>query len=126
MSLDDYSDEFIIMAYSYDRYGVMEAPDGFGTRTGDCGDTVEFYLLVENERVEGLTFQINGCLNTFACANTISYLAEGCQLSECWEITPEKIIEYLKTLPADHHHCAELAVGAFYHSLNDYTGKRRQ
>jgi len=121
MSWDDYSDEFLIMAYSYDRYGALDEPDGYATRTGDCGDSVEFYLAVEDERVAALTFQVAGCLNTFACANTVSYLAEGRRLSECWEITPEKIIAYLQTLPNDHHHCAELAVGAFYHTLNAYS-----
>lgn len=125
MSLDDYSDEFIVMAYSYDRYGVLENPDGYGTRTGDCGDRVEFFLAVENGCVRALTFQIRGCrLNTFACANTVSHLVEGRQLSACWDISPEKVIAYLKPLPADHHHCAELAVGAFCHTLNDYFGSK--
>jgi nitrogen fixation NifU-like protein len=30
------------------------------------------------------------------------------------------VADYLQTLPADHFHCAELAVGAFYKALADY------
>lgn len=71
------------------------------------------YFSVRDGRLDLLTSQIAGCLNTFACAKTLSYLAEGKTVANCWKITPEDIIEFLETLPEDHHHCAELAVGTF-------------
>lgn len=126
MSLDGYSDKFAHMASTVERYGILEKPDGYGTRTGDCGDTVEFFLSARAGQIRMLTFQISGCLNTFACANTVSYLVEGRQISDCWEISPEDVIGYLESLPDDHHHCAELVVGAFYLALNDYNTKLRE
>lgn len=126
MSLEGYSERFVQMASSTERYGVLEKPDGYGTRTGDCGDRIDFYLSVRGGQVRMLTFQISGCLNTFACANTVSYLVEGRTIGDCWELTPENVIQYLQSLPPDHHHCAELVVGAFYHALNDYNRKLRE
>lgn len=126
MSLEGYSDRFVQMASNTERYGVLEKPDGYGTRTGDCGDKVEFYLSARGGQLRMLTFQISGCLNTFACANTVSYLVEGRSISDCWELSPEDVIAFLQSLPPDHHHCAELVVGAFYLALNDYNLKQRE
>ena len=59
-------------------------------------------------------------MNTNACANTVACMAEGKQIDEAWEITPEKVAEFLETLPAEEIHCAELAVGAFYLALTNF------
>jgi nitrogen fixation NifU-like protein len=54
----------------------------------------------------------------------VAQLAEGKSEKQAWEITPEDISEYLETLPDDHFHCAELAVGAFYLALKDAENRR--
>jgi len=126
MSIEGYSDRFVHMASNPERYGVLEKPDGYGTKTGDCGDRVEFYLSVRGGQVRMLTFQISGCLNTFACANTVSHLVEGRSVADCWELSPEDVMNFLQSLPPDHYHCAELVVGAFYLALNDYNRKVRE
>jgi hypothetical protein len=38
----DHSHQFLEMALSRDKIGKMNSPDGYGKRTGNCGDTVEF------------------------------------------------------------------------------------
>ncbi|MBN2124632.1 MAG: iron-sulfur cluster assembly scaffold protein [Deltaproteobacteria bacterium] len=112
-----HSDHFLEMAFRWDKRERVEDPDGYGKRTGICGDTVEMYVTCEMGRIKWVTFHADGCMNTNACCNTVSLLAEGKSLEEAWEITPEDVIDYLETLPAEHTHCAELAVGAFYLAL---------
>ena len=63
-------------------------------------------------------------MNTNACCNTVSRLTEGKTVDEAWELLPEDIDDYLETLPEDHFHCAELAVGGFFMALNDLTAKK--
>lgn len=118
--LQDHSSQFLEMAYRRDRLGLLEKPDGYGQRTGDCGDSVEMYLSVRGGQIQMLTFQVQGCLNTVACSNTVAMLVEGRLIDDGWQLTPENVIDYLETLPSDHHHCAELAVGTFYRALADY------
>ena len=120
MSSEEYSQRFIEMATDTSRYGVLERPDGYGKKTGECGDTVELYLSVRGGQVRMLTFQINGCINTYACASAISHLVEGRMVGDCWDLAPEHVASRLESLPPDHFHCAELAVGAFYLALSDY------
>lgn len=126
MSIEEHSEHFQMMVANQDRYGELENPDGYGIKQGDCGDIVEMYISVQAGQVRRVTFQISGCLNTFACANTVSYAAEGRMVHDCWNLTPENIIDFLETLPKDHHHCAELVVGTFYLALNDYQKKLRE
>lgn len=119
--MQDHSRQFLEMAYRRDRLGILEKPDGYGKRTGDCGDTVEMYLSVRGHQVQMVTFQVQGCVNTVACANTVAMLVEGRTVTDAWELTPDNVITYLETLPEDHTHCAELVVGTFYRALTDYS-----
>ncbi|MBF0111875.1 MAG: iron-sulfur cluster assembly scaffold protein [Desulfamplus sp.] len=116
--LQDHSLEYLEMALSYDKMERIENPDGYGTRTGECGDTVEFFIMEKDGVIDHISYYIDGCKNTNACANTVVKMAQNKKIDEMWDkITPEVIASYLKTLPADEIHCAELAAGAFYLAL---------
>ncbi len=121
----EHSLKFLEMAFRTDRHETIEAADGRGGRTGDCGDTVTFYLTVKDDRIHRVSFMPEGCMHTNACANAAAELVEGKTLTEAWEISPEKVAAFLETLPEDHFHCAELAVGALYLALADCRETRR-
>jgi nitrogen fixation NifU-like protein len=116
----EHSLRYLEMAFRTDRRGTIEHPDGYGKRTGDCADTVEMYLVIRNGRIQSVSYETNGCMNTNACANTVAELVEGKDVESAWELTPEDVIEYLETLPPQNTHCAELAVGALYLALRNY------
>jgi len=116
----DHSVHYLEMALSWDKRERLENPDGYGKRTGECGDTIEMFLVIRDGRIQYASFDADGCLNTHACANTVIYFVEGRTLEEAWEINTEKITQYLETLPENEVHCAELAVGAFYLALSSY------
>jgi nitrogen fixation protein NifU and related proteins len=115
----DHSEQFLVMANLWDRRMALVNPDGAGSKTGDCGDTITMYLSVKKGVVDQLTFELSGCINTNACSNAVAVLAEGKTLEQCWEVGPADVINFLETLPEDHHHCAELAVGTLYLALAD-------
>jgi nitrogen fixation NifU-like protein len=116
----DHSNQFLEMALDASRRGRLEKAAGYGTKKGECGDTVEFFLEVKHNRITAVVYDLNGCLHTNACANTVAALVENKTVEEAWNISPEQIAEYLVTLPSNHFHCAELAAGAFYLALADY------
>jgi len=113
----NHSLHYLEMAFRSDKREVINHPDGYGKRTGQCGDTVEIFLTVRNKKIESVSFQTDGCMNTNACANTLVCLAEGMEIEQAWGITPEDVIDYLGTLPSEESHCAEVAVGALYLAL---------
>ena len=114
----------IEMAYEADSRERLDNPDGYGTRTGVCGDSVEFFVMVDqNNCLKSISFDFDGCVYTAACCNTVVHLAQGHSVDNVWNITADMIKQYLQTLPEDHYHCAELSVGAFYLALTDYQNK---
>ncbi|MCG8687236.1 MAG: iron-sulfur cluster assembly scaffold protein [Desulfobacterales bacterium] len=115
--------QFLEMAYDTSFRERVEKPDGYGARTGDCGDSVEFFIMVEQGVLSVVSFEVDGCLNTTACCNTVVRMVRGQGIEKAWEITPDQVDEFLETLPKDHYHCAELAVGGFYLALSDYQNR---
>jgi nitrogen fixation NifU-like protein len=113
----NHSLHYLEMALRTDHHEEIRNPDGYGKRTGVCNDTIEMALLLDGDRIKTVSFATDGCLNTNACANTVAHLVEGRTVEKAWEITPEKVADFLETLPKDHFHCAELAVGALYLAL---------
>jgi nitrogen fixation NifU-like protein len=124
--LQDHSARFLEMALSFDRRKRMAQPDGVGKKTGACGDTVEIFLAVSNDRIRQALFEIDGCQNTNAAANAVCHLVEGKRIESAWQITPEMVADFLETLPENHFHCAELAVGALYMALTDCHRTRQE
>lgn len=114
-----HSMKFLECAFRSDRHETVHRADGHGKKSGDCGDTVEFFIITNRDRLKTISYAVNGCMNTNACANAVIDLAENRTMDEAWEITPEMVSDYLESLPEDHFHCAELAIGAFYLALAD-------
>lgn len=124
-SFQNHSARYLEMALRTDKRGIAGKADGYGKRTGQCGDTIEFFLTIRKDLIQSISFDADGCLNTLACANTVIHLAEGKPVEEAWEITAENIISFLETLPAEENHCADLAIGAFYLALTNYQELKR-
>ncbi|MBT3312121.1 MAG: iron-sulfur cluster assembly scaffold protein [Desulfobacterales bacterium] len=120
-----HSKNYLEMALRNDRRTRINKPDGYGKRTGECGDTIEMFLSVFEGYIDRVFFETDGCMNTAACSNTVAYLAEGKTVDDAWKIMAEDIIDYLETLPVEEAHCAELAAGAFYLALSDYRETRK-
>lgn len=116
----DHSRRYLEMAYRMDKRERLRKADGYGKRTGVCGDTIEIFLMIDHGTIRTASFDTDGCLNTNACANTVVKLIEGKSIEAAWQITVADVVDYLVTLPAAEGHCAELAVGALYLALSDH------
>ncbi|MBC2717359.1 MAG: iron-sulfur cluster assembly scaffold protein [Desulfobacteraceae bacterium] len=121
--MDDFwnkhSQHYLEMAFQTDRCEIVTNADGYGKNTGECGDTIEIFLTINNNRIQWVSFVTDGCINTRACANTVAMMAEKKTIKDAWKITTEDVISYLETLPEESFHCAELAVGALYLALTN-------
>lgn len=115
----NHSEHFLEMAFNSNKRERIEKPNGYGKRTGTCGDTIEMFLIISDGCIQTASFDTDGCLNTMACANTVVHFVERKTLEEAWGISVEMVVSYLETLPAENIHCAELAVGALYLALSD-------
>jgi len=111
----------ILKASQEDEYfGRMNAPTASAYLKGICGDEMEFYLVIENNRITDIKYYTQGCQSTKICGARLARLAEGKTIKEALSISAGKVLEDLKELPPDHLHCSILAVSTLYRAIADY------
>jgi len=99
--------------------GVMDPADGYGLVFGSCGDTMEFFVRLNGERIEEVSFMTDGCGPTVACGSMVTKMAQGRSLAEAAAIEAAEVLLSLDGLPAEHVHCATLAVNTLHEALAD-------
>ncbi len=104
--------------------GSIEEPDGYACVRGGCGDTMEFFLKFEDDRVREASFQSAGCGSSTVCGSIAAEMAIGKKPDEIKEITGEAVIHKLGRIPKDDEHLAFLAVETLRNALEDYLIKK--
>lgn len=100
--------------------GRMNDPDGAAIIRGGCGDTMEMYLLVEEEIIKEIRFFTDGCGVTLACGCAVTELVKGKSIHESLKISPHDLMKSLGGLPRDGIHCAILSVSTLHKAIADY------
>lgn len=99
--------------------GIMDEADGYGLQFGSCGDTMEFFLRLNGKRIAQVSFMTDGCGPTLACGSMVTQMAQGKSLAEAAVIEAAEVIIALDGLPAEHVHCATLAVNTLHEAIAD-------
>ena len=77
--------------------------------TGACGESMEIYLRIDEDRITDASFYTDGCLFSVLCGSVAASLAADRTVDEVGELEGESILSVLKTIPQEESHCAELA-----------------
>ena len=101
-------------------YGRMNDPTAAASVRGVCGDEMEFYLVIQEDRVVDVRYHTVGCGNTRACGLAVARRAKGRTVTEALSISAGEIIRSGECEPAAGRHCAILAVTTLYRALADY------
>jgi nitrogen fixation NifU-like protein len=99
--------------------GLMDDPDGYGLVFGPCGDTMEIFLRLNGECIAEAAFMTDGCGPTVACGSMLIKMVQGKSLAEAAAIEAAEVIMALDGLPAEHIHCATLAVNTLQQTIGD-------
>lgn len=106
--------------------GTLENPSGFGSVTGTCGKTLEFYLDIHGQRIANALFVTDGDQITRQCGSVVAQLSKGRSLDEAILIGGDTILRLLRGLPRSKVHCAFLATAAFHAAIQDWMRKRER
>jgi nitrogen fixation NifU-like protein len=88
--------------------------------TGKCGETMEVYLRVNEDRITEATFFTNGCRFSILCGYVATKLAENRTLDEVAEIEGDLILSVLKHVPREEAHCADLAAETLRAAVHEW------
>ncbi|UCD19593.1 MAG: iron-sulfur cluster assembly scaffold protein [candidate division WOR-3 bacterium] len=107
--------------------GTLEGDDVVIGRVGNpvCGDLMEFYVKVKDDRIEDIKFKTFGCGSAIATASMITELAKGKSIDEAFKITRQDVADELDGLPPIKMHCSNLAADALRNALNNYQKKKK-
>jgi len=105
--------------------GEMKNPDGIG-HVGNpiCGDIMELYIKVKNNKIIDAKFKTFGCGAAIATSSMITGMVKGKTIEEALKISNKAVVEALDGLPPVKMHCSVLAKDALKSAIDDYLAKK--
>ena len=100
--------------------GRMTGASSVGRITGTCGDTMEIYLRIRDEKIQEASFYTDGCGSSVACGSVVAELATGKDLDNAAQIGGDTVLEALGALPEEERHCAYLAAEALQAAIHQW------
>ena len=121
----DYSYKVIEHFMCPRNVGSMTDADAEGTY-GDakCGDFLNVYLKVEEDRIKKISYLVFGCAAAVASSSMMSVLAEGKTVDEALEISDKDIDQGLDGLPPNKLHCSVLGAKALRNAIENYLASK--
>ena len=109
-------DFFIHKAYM----GSLEGADHISEMTGSCGDTMKIYLKIEDGKIADARYQVLGCPGAVASAMAAVEAIKDKPIEEARRLNDNDIFEMLEEIPAQKHHCIQLAVKTLHKALDEH------
>jgi nitrogen fixation protein NifU and related proteins len=101
--------------------GRMDDSDLVGLAgTPGSGPYVALYLRLEKDSIIDSRFQTHGCGVSVACASMLTELIGRRTVSECLQLTQERLVEALDGVPSTKLHCPALAIAALKDALKNF------
>lgn len=120
--IEDFNEYIVRLFQNPPNWGKPSDEDitVFHSFRGSCGDQMEFFLKIEDDKIKKAYFITDGCGASVAAGSQTTLLIEGKSLKFAENLTSEMINNALHGLPKEHQHCAELAVKTLQGLLNKY------
>jgi nitrogen fixation NifU-like protein len=100
--------------------GVMADGDEHARMKGSCGDTMEMYIRVKDDRVEQVSYVTDGCSSSSIAGSFTSELAMGKTFAEVLDMSGADVLHEIGTFPEAEEHCAHLAVSTLQEAVNSF------
>lgn len=127
MKSTQYSEKVLDHFRNPRNVGVLEGDDVAVGRVGNpvCGDLMEMYVRIQDDRVADIKFQTFGCGSAIATSSMVTELVKGKTLDEALQVTRADVADALDGLPPIKMHCSNLAADALHDAIKNWRlGKR--
>jgi nitrogen fixation NifU-like protein len=100
--------------------GVIDNAHSHARMKGSCGDTMQMYLLVDDDRVRQVSYITDGCSSSSIAGSFTAELAMGKTLTEVLDMSGIDVLDAIGTFPEAEKHCAHLAVSTLHEAVNSF------
>lgn len=105
--------------------GEISDADGVGMEGNPtCGDAMQIYIKVKDDRIVDAKFRTFGCGAAIAVSSMVTEMVKGKTLDEALAISKEAVAAELGGLPPQKMHCSNLGADALRKAVEDYRSKR--
>jgi nitrogen fixation NifU-like protein len=105
--------------------GVIEDADGVGKEGNPvCGDLMEIFIKVRDNRIDDIKFKTFGCGAAIATSSMVTEMVKGKTLDEALEVSNQAVAKALGGLPPIKMHCSNLAADALHKAIEDYRARQ--
>jgi len=127
MKYSPYSKEIMKYFKHPKNVGIIKNADGVG-RVGNiqCGDIMELYIKVKENKIANIKFQTFGCVVALAVSSMLTEIAKGKKLNEAIKISNNDILKKSGPVPPIKIHCSILAADALHEAIYDYLLKSKR
>ena len=87
---------------------------------GSCGDSITYYLNIENGIISEISYETDGCTTSSIAASQCAKMVDQKSIKEALELTDKQIFDALGKFPKDSYHCTTLAVTTLHLAIKDY------
>jgi len=116
-----------VMDHFMNPRNVGEIPDADGVGmegNPTCGDAMQIFIKVENDRIVDSKFRTFGCGAAIAVSSMITEMVKGKTLNEALQISKEAVAQELGGLPSQKMHCSNLGADALRKAIENYRSKK--
>jgi len=107
--------------------GEIENAEGVG-KAGNpvCGDIMNLYIKVQDNRITEAKFKTFGCGAAIATSSMVTEMVKGKTIEEALRISNRAVAEALDGLPPINMHCSVLAEEALRSAIDDFYEKNKK
>ena len=122
MKSTQYTDKTLDHFRNPRNVGTLEGPNVAVGRVGNpvCGDLMDIYIEVADDRIKQIKFQTFGCGSAVATSSMITELVLGMKLDEALRVTRSDVADALEGLPPIKMHCSNLAADALHEAIKNW------
>ena len=122
MKSTQYTDKTLDHFRNPRNVGTLEGPNVAVGRVGNptCGDLMDIYIDVEDDRIKEIKFQTFGCGSAVATSSMITELVQGMTLDDALRVSRGDVADALEGLPPIKMHCSNLAADALHEAIKNW------
>ena len=119
--LEEYNEYIVNLFHDPKNWGKPKEFTVEKAYKGPCGDTIQFFLTIEDGIITEAHFITDGCGASVATGSQTTLMIKGKSIEDANKLDPQVLDKALKGLPDDHKHCTELAVRTLRKAIEEYT-----
>lgn len=102
------------------NYGPLKGANGNARILGPCGDTMEFWVYIEDGVIHEATYTTDGCYHSIKCGMTAAAMAQGTYIEVAEKFTQADVLAVAGDIADESSHCGLLAANTLKAAINDW------